>query len=116
MVSASICVAAPQSFEEFFAVFAGEGDGAGDVADELYDVSQVVLVPRVLLPRVRLKQVVSSSEFKGHAGTGPDVSWGTIASSKQDLQGAILARLDVLGEVVLLPASVAQVRNLHLQV
>ena len=46
-------------FEEFFAVFAGEGNGAGDVADELYDVSQVVLVPGVLLPRVRLKQVIS---------------------------------------------------------
>ena len=57
---------------------------------------------------------LTSSEFKGHAGTGPDVSWRTIAGSKQDLQGAILTSLDVLGEVVLLPASVAQVRNLHL--
>ena len=46
-------------FEEFFAVFAGEGNGAGDVANELYDVSQVVLVPGVLLPGVRLKQVIS---------------------------------------------------------
>ena len=56
----------------------------------------------------------TSSELEGHAGTGPDVSRWTIAGSKQDLEGAILPRLDVLGEVVLLPARVAQVRNLHL--
>jgi hypothetical protein len=46
-------------FEEFFAVFAGEGNGARYVANELYDVSQVVFVSGVLLPRVRLKQVIS---------------------------------------------------------
>ena len=60
--------------------------------------------------------VITSSELKGHAGTGPDVSRWTIAGSEQDLEGAILPGLDVLREVVVLPASVAQVGNLHLQV
>ena len=118
-------------FEEFFAVFAGEGNGARYVANELYDVSQVVFVPGVLLPRVGLKQVIScnlishsylwlhvntSSELECHAGTGPDVSRWTVAGSEQDLERAILPRLDVLREVVMLPARVAQVSNLHLQV
>ena len=58
----------------------------------------------------------TSSKLEGHACTGPDVSRWTIAGSKQDLEGAILPRLDVLGEVVVLPARVAQVCNLDLQV
>ena len=45
-------------FEELFAVFSWEGDCSGDVANQLDDVRKVVLVPRVLLTRVRLEQVV----------------------------------------------------------
>ena len=81
--------------EEVPAVFAGLGDAVGDGTAELYDVSQVVLqcnaagsktkyktnlVSRVVVPRVRLEQVVPRGELKRHAGRGPDVRRGAVSS------------------------------------
>ena len=37
------------------------------------DVRQVVLVPAVVLPGVRLEQVIPGGELEGHAGSAPDV-------------------------------------------
>ncbi len=112
-----------------------------DVPNQLNDVSQVVFVPGVVLTRVRLKEIVSRGHLKGHAGGRPDVGGRAIARTKEDLQTAVLASLDVFGEVVVLrqqrrirfalfskknlreflsacthhPAGVSQVGNLDLQ-
>ena len=45
--------------EEMLAVLAGQSDVGRDVAAQLDDVSEVVLVPAVVLATVGLKQVVS---------------------------------------------------------
>ena len=45
--------------EEVLAVLAGQGDVGRDGAAELHDEGQVVLVPRVVVPTVRLEQVVA---------------------------------------------------------
>ena len=42
------------------------------------DVGQVVLVPAVIVPGVRLKQVITRGELEGHAGGGPDVCWRAV--------------------------------------
>ena len=74
----------------------------GDVADELDDVSEVVLVAGVVLARVRLEEVVAGGQREGHAGRGPDVGGGAVPRSEEDLQRAVLAGLDVLSEVMVL--------------
>lgn len=51
-----------------------------------------------------------------HAGSAPDISRGPVASPKQHLQTPVLPGLNVLGEVVVHPAGVPQVGNLHLHV
>ena len=74
------------------------------------------LVSGVIIPRVRLKQVVPGGELEGHAGRGPDVGRGVVAGAQEDLQGPVLPGLDVLRVVVRHPAGVAQVGYLALQV
>lgn len=48
-----------------------------------------------------------------HAGGAPNVSWCAIAGPKQHLQTPVLPGLDVLREVVVHPAGIPQVGNLH---
>ena len=84
------------------AVLAGHGDGGRDDADQLDDVCEVVLVPAVVLARVRLEQVVPGGQLEGHAGGGPDVCRGPVAGAEQHLQRAVLPGLDILRVVVVL--------------
>ena len=84
------------------AVLAGHGDGGRDDADQLDDVCEVVLVPAVVLARVRLEQVVPGGELEGHAGRAPDVCRGPVAGAEQHLQRAVLPGLDILRVVVVL--------------
>ena len=89
-------------FEEFFAVFPRKGNISWNSSNQLDDMSEMVLVPRVVLPRVRLEQVVPRSHLKSHTCCGPDVRGRPVAGPQQHLQGPVLAGLDVLGEVVVL--------------
>jgi hypothetical protein len=50
--------------EEFARVFAGEGDVSRDLAEQLDDVSQVVLVSRVVVAGVRLEQEVPGGQLE----------------------------------------------------
>jgi len=65
---------------------------------------------------MRLEQVVACGKLESHAGQRPQVGACRVAGAEDDLQRAVLARLDVLGEVVVGPAGVAQVGDLYLQV
>ena len=42
------------------------------------DVRQVILVPAVVVPGVRLEQVVPGGELEGHAGRAPDIRGGSL--------------------------------------
>ena len=72
------------------------------------DVRQVVLVPAVVIPGVRLKQVVPGGELEGHAGRAPDVCGGPVPRAQQHLQRPVLPGLDILGVVMIL-----QRREIH---
>ena len=50
--------------EEDARVFAGGGDVLGDVAEQFDDVRQMVLVPGIVVARVRLKQVVARRQLE----------------------------------------------------
>ena len=54
-------------FEEFFAVFPRKGNISWNSSNQLDDMSEMVLVPSVVLPRVGLEQVVPRSHLKSHA-------------------------------------------------
>ena len=75
---------------------------AGNVAEELDDVREVVLVARAVLARVRLEEVVARRHLEGHARRRPDVGRRTVPGAQQHLQAPVLPRLDVLREVVVL--------------
>jgi hypothetical protein len=85
-----------------------------DGAHQLNDVSQVVLVSGVVFAAVRLKQVVTCGQLKGHASRRPDVGRGSVPGAEEDLEASILPGLDVLCKVVHDPARVAQVGYLNL--
>ncbi len=51
--------------EELARVFAVERDVFRDRPEQLDDMCEVVLIPRVVLPGVRLKQVVTRRQLKG---------------------------------------------------
>ena len=62
----------------------------------------MILVSGVILSGVWLEQVVTRRHFKGHARRRPDVGRCSVARTQKDLQGAVLARLDVFREMVIL--------------
>ena len=64
---------------------------------------------------MRLEQVVAGGELERHARGAPDVGGRAVAGADEHLKRAVLPRLDVLSEVVVRPARVAQVRELHEQ-
>ena len=74
----------------------------GNVADELDNMREVVLVARVVLARVRLEEVVAGRHLESHARRRPNVGRGSISCAQQDLETAVLSRLDVFREVVIL--------------
>ena len=101
--------------EELARVLAAHGDLVGHRAEELDDVRDVVFVARVVLARVRLEQVVAGGQLERHARQAPQVGAGRVAGAEYHFERAVLTRLYVLGEVVIGPAGVAQVGDLHLQ-
>ena len=62
----------------------------------------MVLVPGVIVPRVRLEQVVTGGHLEGHAGRRPDIGRRPVSGAEKDLQAAVLPCLDVLREVMVL--------------
>ena len=54
---------------------------AGDVAGQLDNVGEVVLVPCVVLAGVRLEEVVPRGQLESHAGSGPDVRRSAVSSA-----------------------------------
>ncbi len=73
-----------------------------NISDEFYNVGQMILIPGVVLPRVRLEEIVSCCHLKGHACCGPDVGGWAISCTQEDFQASVLAGLDIFREVVVL--------------
>ena len=76
------------------------------ITDELDNVGQVVLVPGVVLARVGFEEVVAGGKLEGHTRGRPNVGGGSVPRTQQDLQTAVLPRLDILSEVVILSGQI----------
>ncbi|GMR43376.1 hypothetical protein PMAYCL1PPCAC_13571 [Pristionchus mayeri] len=90
-------------------------DSGRDRPEQLDDVRQMIVVPRVVRTLVWLEEVVARGQLEGHARSAPNVGRRPVASADEHLQGSVLPRLDVLREVVVRPAGVAQISNLDLK-
>lgn len=88
----------------------------------------MIVVLAVLRAGLRVEQVVPGDEFEDlivrslpkkekektyHAGHTPDIRTRAPLGAQNDLWRAVLACLDVVGEVVADPTRISQVRDLH---
>jgi hypothetical protein len=62
----------------------------------------VVLVPCVVLPGVWIEQIVPGGQFKSQTSYAPNIRCVVVRGSQEDFDRAILARLDILREVMIL--------------
>lgn len=62
----------------------------------------MILVPAVRLTRMRIEEVIASGQLEGQARGAPDISGVIVRRTQQHLDRAVLTRLYVLGEMVVL--------------
>lgn len=62
----------------------------------------MILVAAVRLSCMRIKQIVASGQLEGQARCAPDIGGIVVWRTQQHLNRAILTRLYVLGEVMVL--------------
>ena len=115
--------------EDFLGPFAGDAELAGKGAEELNDLSDVIVVLAILSAGLRIEEVVAGDKFKDlnqksakatisgaadayHAGHTPDIGTRTPLGTENDFWRAVLSRLDVVGKVMPDPAGVAKISNL----
>mmetsp|Transcript_4273 Transcript_4273/g.10014 ORF Transcript_4273/g.10014 Transcript_4273/m.10014 type:complete len:200 (+) Transcript_4273:3-602(+) len=85
-------------------------------AEQLDHERKVVGVPRQLLVlrvHARVEQVVAGHQLEQDARHGPDVARLVVLRADDHLRRPVLARLDVVGEVLVQPAGVPEVRDLR---
>ena len=67
----------------------------------------------IILTLARVEQEVAGDEFKRHASHRPQVCTHIIVQAKHHFWTTVLARLDLLSEVVVGPAAVAKITDLQ---
>lgn len=83
-------------------VLASHNQTCGNRSEQLNDVSQMILIPWVVVTRVRIKQVVTGGKFKGQASRAPNVCWICVRNTKQNFYRSILSSLYIGSEVIVL--------------
>ena len=83
--------------------------GAWERANQLDDLRHVVVVLGVRLPASRIEQVVACQQLKHKARKRPQVCAGAPMVAQQHFGRPVLACLDLVREVVVHPAGIAQV-------
>jgi hypothetical protein len=101
----------PVPGEEIPAVLAVRGDTLGHPADELHHQREVVLVTVVVLAAPGVEEKVTGGELEGHARQGPHVRRCGVLGAQYNLRAPVLPGLDVLGELLVRPARVAEVHD-----
>ena len=116
------------AIEDFLRPLARETKRLGKGTEKLDDLRDVVIVFAVLGSRLGIEEIVAGDELEDlrgllrqlgstmgtqsarqtyHRCHAPDIGAGAPLCTKNDLGGSILAGLDIVGEVVVDPASVA---------
>lgn len=72
------------------------------------------LAVSLVLRLSRVKQEISCDQLIGHTRKRPQISGNIIIDPEHDLGSTILPRLDLMREVVVGPAAIAQVTNFEL--
>ena len=113
--------------EDFLRPLARQAQRLGERAQQLDDLRDVIVVFAVLGARLRIEQIVACNELKNlgvsalsgefpggtyHGSHAPYVGAGAPFRAEDDLGRPILPSLDVVGEVVVDPARVAEIGNL----
>lgn len=65
----------------------------------------MILVPTVRLTRMRIEEVIACGQLEGKARGAPDISGIVVGRTQQHLDRAVLARLYVLGEMMVLQSA-----------
>lgn len=86
-----------------------------DGAEKFDTKRKVIFIARILLRALWVEEVVSGNELKHHARQTPYVRGGAVAGAQDYLRAAVLARLNLLREVPIDPACVAQVSEAELR-
>lgn len=98
--------------KDFMRPFACRPQRLGKRAEELDDLCNMIVVFVVFLTRLRVKEKVAGEELKDHARHAPDVGGSAPLCTQDDLWRAILPGLDVVCEMVVHPAGIAEIGNL----
>ena len=101
----------PVPGEEVPAVLAVRGDTLGHPADELHHQREVVLVTVVVLAAPGVEEKVTGGELEGHARQGPYIRRCGVLGAQYNLRAPVLPGLDILGELLVRPARVAEVHD-----
>lgn len=67
----------------------------------------------IILTLAWVKQEVTRDKFEGHAGHRPKISAYIIVETEHDFGATILPCLDLLGEVMMGPATISQITDLE---
>mmetsp|Transcript_69384 Transcript_69384/g.206682 ORF Transcript_69384/g.206682 Transcript_69384/m.206682 type:complete len:429 (+) Transcript_69384:594-1880(+) len=81
-------------------------------AKQLNHQGEVVLVPRPVLARARVKQEVACQQLEEHARGTPDIRCHVPVRPHDYLRGSVLPGLDVVGHLAVGPTAIAKVREL----
>mmetsp|Transcript_36407 Transcript_36407/g.67283 ORF Transcript_36407/g.67283 Transcript_36407/m.67283 type:complete len:242 (+) Transcript_36407:126-851(+) len=97
--------------EEVLRVLPGQRELLRHLPKKLLEHGEVVLVPVVVLPRARIEQQVARQQLERDAPQGPDVRGRVVPAPDEHLRGPVLTRLNVLAEVAVRPARIAEVHD-----
>ena len=102
----------PGRVEVFARPLTREGQRLGHPSQQLHHLGQVVVILTVLLAFARLEEEVSRRHLEDHAREGPKIGRGAVLGADNYLGRPVLSRLDLVGEVMIGPASISQIANL----
>lgn len=101
--------------EEFFRAPLRPCNGFRHPSQQLDHLRQMIIVPVEVTATLGVEQQVSSHKLKDEARHRPNISRCIVLLSHNDFGTSVLPRLDVVCEVFVRPASVAEVAHLRIQ-
>ena len=102
--------------EVLFGVLARKGKVLRHPSKQLHHLRQMIVVLVVVAALARLEKEVASDHLKDSASEGPDIGRGVVVSTNNDLRRAVLPSLDLRREVMISPAAISHIANLHLDI
>ena len=88
----------------------------GNAAHDFHDDGQVVLLSRRSLITCRIEEVISRDQLEDHTRETPHIRAEIVTGLQNNFGGAVLSRLDLLGEGVIDVACVTEVSYFELNI